>query len=337
MSMAVIRRAERMAEKARIAIIGAGLMGHGIAQVFAAAGHPVSVHDPKPEVLAAVPARVRGIMETLGVNTALAENIALTDSLGRAVDGAALVIEAAPEKLALKQSIFAELDRLAAPGTLLASNTSVIPITDIAKLAGNRTRILGTHFWNPPHYVPLVEVIQTEKTEPRHIDWTMSLLRDVGMLPVHVRKDVVGFIGNRLQHALKREAIALVANGVCDAATLDLVVREGFGARLGVLGPLEQSDMIGLELTRDCHEVLLAHLDNTPHAHPFLREKIAKGETGMATGMGFRAWTHEEAEEVRQRFQVYMATYARRRRSRNTDTSSNARDGASQQREDNDV
>lgn len=298
----------------RIAIVGAGLMGHGIAQIFAASGHNVSIHDPSETALNAVPERVEAIMRALEIDVSLAGNIALKHSLEAVVEDAVLVIEAAPEKLAIKQGIFFELDRLTGPDVILASNTSVIPIGDIAARATNRARILGTHFWNPPHFVPLVEVIQTAETDPRHVEWTLQLMTGVGMSAVHVRKDVAGCIGNRLQHALKREAIALVADGVCDAATLDKVVREGFGARLGVLGPLEQSDMIGLQLTLDCHEVLLPHLDNTPHAHPFLREKIARGETGMAAGAGFRTWTREEADEVRQRFQDYMAGRARLRR-----------------------
>jgi len=309
----------------KITIVGAGLMGHGIAQIFAAAGFPVSIHDPNAKVLAAVPVRVEAIMQALGIDVALAANIVLNETLEEAVEGAALVIEAAPEKLELKQMIFSELDRLTGPQTILASNTSVIPITDIAAKAGNRSRILGTHFWNPPHFVPLVEVIQTAMTDPAHIVWTLDLMTEAGMSAVHVKKDVAGFIGNRLQHALKREAIALVADGVCDAATLDKVVREGFGARLGVLGPLEQSDMIGLQLTLDCHEVLLPHLDNTPHAHPFLREKIAKGETGMEAGAGFRKWTVKEADEVRKRFQDYMAASARKRRNETENTHQNAR------------
>jgi 3-hydroxybutyryl-CoA dehydrogenase len=300
--------------KQRIAIVGAGLMGHGIAQIFAAADHPVSIFDPVPEVLNAVPMRVEAIMRTLDIDLARLANISLKDSIAAVVEGAALVIEAAPEKLALKQGIFEELDRISGSGVILASNTSVIPIGDIAARATHRDRIIGTHFWNPPHFVPLVEVIQTTQTDPDHVTWTLDLMTSVGMSAVHVQKDVAGFIGNRLQHALKREAIALVAGGVCDAATLDKVVREGFGARLGVLGPLEQSDMIGLQLTLDCHEVLLPHLDNTPHAHPFLREKIAKGETGMGAGRGFRSWTEEEAAEVRRRFQDYMAGCARNRR-----------------------
>lgn len=300
--------------KDTIAVIGAGLMGHSIAYVMAAGGHPVSIYDPNVDTLRKVPEQVTGICEIFGEPRDCVSSIALHQELDQAIEGASLVIEAAPEKLAIKQEIFQTLDALTAPEVMLASNTSAIPITEIASQASRRDRIFGMHFWNPPHFVPLVEVVQTDDTDPSHIDAAMELLDDVGMSPVHVRKDIPGFIGNRLQHALKREAIALVADGVCDAATLDRVVKEGFGSRLGVLGPLEQSDMIGLQLTLDCHETLIQHLDRTPHDHPILRQKLAAGETGMASGQGFRSWTAEEAESVRTRFRDHMARQARARR-----------------------
>lgn len=302
--------------KDKIAIVGAGLMGHGIAQVFAASGHRVAVTDPSEEALSSVHDSVRRILTLLEDDPHKADNICVHGDLESALEGADVVIEAAPEKLELKQQIFRDLDARTAPHVVLASNTSAIPITDIAERARDRTRILGAHFWNPPHFVPLVEVIQTEQTGIAHVHKMMDLLEAADMSPVHVRKDIPGFIGNRLQHALKREAIALVADGVCDAATLDKVVKEGFGSRLGVLGPLEQSDMIGLQLTLDCHEVLIQHLDRTPNEHPILHRKIAAGETGMAAGKGFRAWTEQEAADVRKRFLDHMATEALERRKR---------------------
>jgi 3-hydroxybutyryl-CoA dehydrogenase len=130
---------------------------------------------------------------------------------------------------------------------------------------------------------------------------------------VHVRKDIPGFIGNRLQHALKREAIALVADGICDAETVDDVVKNGFGARLAVLGPLEQSDLVGLELTLDIQETLIQHLNRTVGPHPFLREKVAQGKLGMKTGEGFRRWTPRQADEVRQRLNRFLAAQAKAR------------------------
>jgi 3-hydroxybutyryl-CoA dehydrogenase len=298
----------------KIAVIGAGLMGHGIAQVFADAGHAVAIHDPDPAALARVPERVRAIFAALDGDPAAAGLITLSDRLDDAIKDAAFVIEAGPERAPIKREIFAALDTLAGPDVVLASNTSAIPIRDIAAKVTRRGRVLGMHFWNPPHFVPLVEVIQSEATEEKYVTRTMALLSAAGMSPVHVKRDLPGFIGNRLQHALKREAIALVADNVCDAETLDRVVTEGFGSRLGVLGPLEQSDMIGLNLTLDAHRVLIADLDRTPGPHPLLEAKVAAGETGMAVGKGFRDWTPEQAAAVRKRFQDHMANEARKRR-----------------------
>jgi 3-hydroxybutyryl-CoA dehydrogenase len=298
----------------KIAVIGAGLMGHGIAQVFADAGHAVAIYDPDQEALARVPERVRAIYSALESDPAAVDLITLHERLDDVVEGADFVIEAGPERVAIKREIFAALDSLTGPDVVLASNTSAIPIREIAAKVMKRERLLGMHFWNPPHFVPLVEVIQSEATDIKHVTRTMALLAGAVMSPVHVKRDIPGFIGNRLQHALKREAIALVADGVCDAETLDRVVTEGFGSRLGVLGPLEQSDMIGLNLTLDAHRVLIADLDRTPGPHPLLEAKVAAGETGMAVGKGFRTWTPDQAAAVRKRFQDHLASEARKRR-----------------------
>ncbi|HUN68907.1 MAG TPA: 3-hydroxyacyl-CoA dehydrogenase NAD-binding domain-containing protein [Burkholderiales bacterium] len=289
------------------AVVGAGLMGHGIAVCLAMAGRPVAVHDPEPRALESLVARVRTTLAMLEANPTAADRVRTCADLADAMRGAAFVIEAGPERLEVKQRIFEALDRLAPLDAVLASNTSAIPIGDIGARVRDRSRVVGWHFWNPPYAVRLVEVVQATETSAEVIARSMSLLHTCGMIPVHVKRDVPGFIGNRLQHALKREAIALVADGVCDAETLDLVVREGFGARLAVLGPLEQSDMIGLGLTLDIHRVLMPHLDRTPVPHPLLEAKVAAGETGMTTGKGFRAWTPAEAEAVRERFRRFVA------------------------------
>jgi 3-hydroxybutyryl-CoA dehydrogenase len=296
----------------RIGVLGGGLMGYGIAYLFAAAGHPVSIFEPAAPVRDAIPARLEAIRKLLDGDAAILPRIAIRDRLADAVIDADVVIEAVPEKLDLKQKIFAEVDALVAPDTILASNSSALRPTDIGRDLVRRDRMIGTHFWNPPHLVPLVEVIETEVTSAATVEATMRLMREVGKKPVHVRRDVPGFIGNRLQHALKREAIALLADGVADAATIDEVVKEGFGARLAVLGPLEQSDLVGLELTLDIHETLLQHLDCTKGPHPLLRQKVAEGKLGMKTGEGFRRWTEEEAEAVRTRLSRFLATLVKR-------------------------
>lgn len=300
--------------KEKIGVIGAGLMGHGIAYRFAAAGHEVGIFEPAAELRATLPKRLHAIADLLGDNPACLTNISVHDQLAFAVKDASLVVEAAPEKLALKQKLFADLESIVAPDTILASNSSAIPSTEIGRNLTHRERVAGTHFWNPPHLVPLVEVIQTEQTSDAVVARTMDMLRGVGMKPVHVRKDIPGFIGNRLQHALKREAIALVADGVCDAETIDDVVKSGFGARMAVLGPMEQSDLVGLNLTLDIHEALIQHLDRTAGPHPYLRSKVAQGKLGMKTGEGFRRWTPQQADDVRRRLSQFLADQAKARK-----------------------
>ncbi len=288
-------------------------MGHGIAQIFCANGHAVALHDPADDVLQAAPEKVREIFDLLGQNPAGVDHLSLHDNLDGAVAEAELVVEAAPENLSLKQSIFEALTEATGSDTILASNTSGIPISQIAATSSQPERIVGTHFWNPPHLVPLVEVIQGEKTDPAVVEETIQLLRSVGKTAVHAKKDIPGFIGNRLQHALKREAIALVENGVCDAETVDLVVKEGFGMRLGVMGPLENSDLVGLNLTLAIHETLLEDLDTSAGPQKLLQDKVAAGELGMAVGQGFRSWTPEEAEVQRNKMRDYLVQYARQR------------------------
>jgi 3-hydroxybutyryl-CoA dehydrogenase len=300
--------------KEKIGIIGAGLMGHGIAYRFAAAGHEVGVFEPSAELRATLPQRLRVIADLLGEDPACLDRVSVHDQLAPAVRNASLVIEAAPEKLALKQQLFADLEANVSADTILASNSSAIPSTEIGRHLKHRERVVGSHFWNPPHLVPLVEVIQTEKTSEAVITRIMDLLRGIGLKPVHVRKDIPGFIGNRLQHALKREAIALVADGVCDAETIDDVVKSGFGARMAVLGPMEQSDLVGLNLTLDIHEALIQHLNHATGPHPYLRSKVAQSKLGMKTGEGFRHWTPQQADDVRQRLSRYLADQAKARK-----------------------
>jgi 3-hydroxybutyryl-CoA dehydrogenase len=237
------------------------------------------------------------------------------------MNGADWVFEAAPEKLPLKQQIFADLEKLVAPSTVLASNSSAIPSTEIGRYLIHRERVVGTHFWNPPHLVPLVEVTQNENTASDVVRRTMELLCKAGKVPVHVRQDIPGFVGNRLQHAMKREAIALVAAGVCDAETIDIVVREGFGARTAVLGPMEQSDLVGLDLALDIAEVLYQHLDRTAGPHAFLRDKVKSGKLGMKTGEGLRKWTAQEADAVRTRLSRFLAEQAKARKKNAAHTS----------------
>ena len=295
----------------KIGVIGAGLMGHGIAYLLAAAGHSVGIYDPSEEWRGSLPARLKSARDLLDGNPALLGRISAHEQMKPAMADATFVFEAAPEKLPLKQQIFAELEGITAPTTILASNSSAIPSTEIGAKLRHRDRVIGTHFWNPPHLVPLVEVIQNDKTSEDTVRRTMALLRDAGRNPVHVKKDIPGFVGNRLQHALKREAIALVAAGVCDADTIDEVVKSGFGARMAVLGPMEQSDLVGLDLTLDIQNVLLADLDRSTEPTQFLKDKVASGKVGMRAGEGLRQWTPQSADAVRERLRRSLAEQAK--------------------------
>jgi 3-hydroxybutyryl-CoA dehydrogenase len=295
----------------RVAIIGAGLMGHGIAQVFAVAGARVVVHDPVADALDSVRARVAENLVALGQDTAAAREIAVADTLEDAAAGAELVIEATPEKLDLKQAVFERLDAAAPAEAILATNTSVMRVGEIAARVRRRDRVLGTHWWNPPYLIPLVEVIETDETGPDAVERTLALLRRVGKTPVHVKRDVPGFVGNRLQHALWREALNLVDAGVCDPETVDTVVKAGFGARLPVLGPIENADLVGLDLILDIHSYVLPRLDPPSEPAEGLRTRVARGELGMKSGMGYRRWSSEEADAVRRRLREHLVAAAK--------------------------
>lgn len=288
-----------------VAVIGAGLMGHSIALTFADAGRATRVFDPDPASRSSLRARVRQSLSDLGRSsteiTRALGRIELCDDLADAVHDAAYVTEAAPEKLELKQGLFADLERLAPADAILASNTSVMPITAIVERMTSRHRAIGTHWWNPGHLIPLVEVVRTEWTSDDTVEHTVATLRGVGKSPVRVNRDVPGFIGNRLQHALWREAINLVERGICTAADVDLVVTSGFGRRLAVLGPIANADLIGTDLTLDIHSQVLHDLEARPDPSPYLRALVDDGRLGWKSGEGFLRWTEDDKAATRER------------------------------------
>jgi 3-hydroxybutyryl-CoA dehydrogenase len=284
---------------ARIAVIGAGLMGHGLAQVFALGGHEVTIYDAVEASLKTVKDRIAANLRDLGDDPRAVQRVRPTGDLADCVRDVDYVVEAVSEDLSLKQKLFAEIESHVRADTILASNTSVIPITDIMRGLERRERALGTHWWNPPYLVPLVEVVGTEWTSPAAIDWTMTLHRDVGKTPAHVKKDVPGFIGNRLQHALWREAVALVEHGICDAETVDTVIKAAFGRRLAVLGPLENADMVGTDLTLAIHKTVLPAIESRPGPSPYLEKLVANGKLGFKSGEGFRRWTPAQQQALR--------------------------------------
>ncbi|MGD0915090.1 MAG: 3-hydroxyacyl-CoA dehydrogenase NAD-binding domain-containing protein [Thermodesulfobacteriota bacterium] len=303
-----------MPNSENIAVIGAGLMGHGIAQIFASQGHQVALLDVSEGVLAEAIENIRTNLTLMAQNgigrpeeiEPTIKRIKVTRELEEAATDIQFVIEAVSEDLDLKQKLFQELDSICSSDCILATNTSVISITEIAARASKKDRILGTHFWNPPYLIPLVEVIKGQETSPQVVDLTVDLLRSVGKHPVKVKKDVPGFVGNRLQHALWREAISIIDKGIADPETVDEVIKKGFGIRLPVLGPIENADMVGLDLTMAIHDYILKHLESSPEPAPLLKEKVKKGELGFKTGQGFRRWSMEEVQRSRKKLLEYL-------------------------------
>jgi 3-hydroxybutyryl-CoA dehydrogenase len=293
-----------------VGIIGAGTMGHGIAQCFAVKGWQVRLFDVNREVLGTAPARIRSNLE-LFVEVGLAQpeavaaalqNVALSADLPSAVQGPSLIIETVSEQLDLKRRLFTELETLVHPETILCTNTSALSIASISRGLKHPERVLGTHFWNPPHILPCVEVIKSETTSDRVFEEVVSLLADLGKEPVRVLRDVPGFIGNRMQHALQREAMNLVDQGIAAPEEVDRVVKFGFGLRLALMGPLERSDWGGLDITYQVQKYLLPYLCNDTKPLTLLAQKVSAGELGVKTGQGWFDWPKEKkAQAIKER------------------------------------
>ncbi len=289
-----------------VGVLGAGLMGHGIAQEFARRNYRVRLFDTDAKVLEAAPERIRKNLQTFKemdlVGTEEIErclgNLHLCSSLSEMGDGAQLVIEAVSEKLDLKKSIFLDLERLTSPRAILCSNTSGIQIGKICAPMKSKERVLGTHFWNPPHVLPCVEVIKTPDTDPQVFETVVEVMKRIGKEPIRVLKDVPGFVGNRMQHALWREAISLVEKGIAEPEEVDRVVKYGFGLRLAFIGPLETADLAGLDLTYAVQEYLFKELDNSPAPSPFLTKQLSEKNLGVKSGKGFYSWTPEKVQKL---------------------------------------
>jgi len=289
-----------------IGVIGAGLMGHGIAQVFALKGYKVKLFDNDSKVLESAPEKIRNNLQTL-LEMRLVESRELEDCLNRLLlchtltemcEGVELIIEAVSENLDLKRAIFLDLERLTPPQTILCSNTSGISIGLISEKLQFKERVVGTHFWNPPHIVPCVEVIKSQFAADEVFHTVIELMERVGKEPVQVLKDVPGFLGNRLQHALWREAISLVEKGIADPEDIDRVVKYGFGLRLPFVGPLETADLAGLDLVYDIHQYLFPDLENRSTPSPLLKTLVDQKTTGVRAKKGFYHWTDESIKQI---------------------------------------
>ena len=289
------------------AVIGTGMMGPGIALTLALGGVRTIILSRTEEGgargLETARAQAR-LLHDHGVSAdgaALSAVDALTSSSDfdetiRRVD---LVVESAPENMEFKQDLFARLDSLAKPDAILTSNTSGLSITAIASKCSRPERVLTTHFWNPPHLMPLVEVVMGEKSTESNALAMRDLLLRRGKVPVVVRKDRPGQLGNRLQMAMVREAVNIVAEGIASAEDVDIAAKTGFGLRLPVYGIFEHQDMVGLDLGSAVLDYVSRDLSNEKGLPPLVREKLASGEIGVKAGKGYYDWSVRDADAVR--------------------------------------
>jgi 3-hydroxyacyl-CoA dehydrogenase len=284
-----------------VAVLGAGTMAPGIAAAFAAAGHPTVVWARRAEQSEAAVARAGELGRFLAANgLARAEAFAPVtpaDALGR-IARAGVVVEAIAEQLDAKRELLALVDELVAPGALIATNTSGLKVSDLGEGLPGAARLVAMHFWNPAHLMPLVEVGGGERTDPASVDRAVELARAIGKQPVRVEREVLGFLGTRLQQAVVREAIALLDAGVASAEDIDLAVRTSFGIRFPVTGPLESADISGLDVIEAIHRYLLPDLDSSSGPQAPLKEHVAAGELGVKSGRGFHDWHSRDAQEL---------------------------------------
>ncbi len=293
----------------QIAVIGAGLMGHGIAQEFASAGYTVRMHDVTDEHLETACIQIENNLNTLAENAIIQkESIAPTlrriqthTELSRVAENADFVIEAVPEDLALKQQIFEELDSICPSHTILASNTTALMPSQVGLKAERKDKILNTHYFNPPYLIPLVELIRSTDTADETVTVTFDLLTAIGKTPAMIEKEVLGFVGPRLQAALIREAFAIVEQGIASAETVDLVVRNSFGRRLSVAGPFEVFELAGWDLVLAAFEELYKDLNSSSDINPLLCQMVESGKLGVKSKAGFYSWTDDKIQALRDR------------------------------------
>ncbi len=300
-----------------IAVIGAGLMGNAISIVFAKQGdYKITLYDvaDKDDYMSPISDLLDTLIEGNVVTeadkkTALG-NIEIEKDLKTAVAKADFVIECVPEIMDLKQNLFAEIEGYTKDTTILATNTSVMGVTEIFSKCTKKDRVVGAHFWNPGHLIPLVEVVRTVDTGDDAINATMELLNKCGKKPILCNKDVPGFIANRLQHALWREAFYMVEEGIADAKTVDEACKYGPGLRWPILGPMENSDMVGIDLSYNIHNYILKHLADNHEPSKNLKEMLDQGRNGFKTdGKGWQEFTQEEMANSRNNLQKHLIEY----------------------------
>ncbi|MBX3030450.1 MAG: 3-hydroxyacyl-CoA dehydrogenase family protein [Chloroflexi bacterium] len=285
-----------------VAIMGTGTMGPGMGAVMARAGYQVALYDTSAEALERAKAGYDlawGVLDRLETPTVEGGSVRYADSVADALAGAEFVIEAVPENLELKQKVYAEYEQHVGPEVILASNTSGIPATKIAANLQHPERVVVMHWSNPPHLIPMIEVVPGEQTSKATVDDTIAVIEDVGYYPCLLKKEVPGFVENRVLYAIMRECLALVDEGVVDLEELDLNVKWGIGYKLAVIPPMHLLDMAGMDIYTAVASYLNPDLSNASEVSPTIRDLVAKGRLGMKTKGGLFDYTDEEVGALR--------------------------------------
>jgi 3-hydroxybutyryl-CoA dehydrogenase len=288
----------------RAAIVGAGTMGLGVAECWIAAGVAVTLVDAAPEQTRLAHARLAERVQkhaTAGLVdpevSARVASMAAADSIAGAVGDADLVFEAVFERIELKRQVYATIEAAARPTTLLASNTSSLPIDDLAAGLRHPQRFFGMHWFNPPEWTPGVELIPAQSTDPHAVSQARDFLLAIGKRPIVVGSGP-GFVANRIQMALFREALACVDEGLASPEAVDEVVRSCFGFRLPFFGPFQIADMAGLDVYRDVFGILERGLGARFEAPASFVARVEQGQYGTKTGGGFFQYTPQEREQL---------------------------------------
>ncbi len=304
----------------KISVIGPGMMGHAIAEEFAAAGYQVILCGRSEERLKQALEKIERSLYELAQWEVISEDtvqpaldrLQITTDLTEAGSNADLIVEAIAEVLEVKEKLFAELDTICPDRTIFASNTSSLLPTTLAASTRRPDRFLIAHYFNPPYLMPLVEIVRGEKTSDAAIDAVYNLMKAMGKSPIICRKEALGFIVNRLQLVLWREAFNIVQRGIASPQDVDLAVKKSFGRRLGMVGPFELYEYIdGYDLTLQCEKYILPDMDTSNESYPLLLEKVEKNELGAKTGKGFYDWTPEFTEAWRKKVLTGLVTYAK--------------------------
>jgi 3-hydroxybutyryl-CoA dehydrogenase/5-formyl-3-hydroxy-2-methylpyridine 4-carboxylate dehydrogenase len=285
----------------RAAVIGTGTMGPGMGAVLARAGIAVAMYDVSEEALDRSKAGVglaEGVLDQLDTPQVDGGSVRYTADLADALQDVDFVFEAVPEKLEIKHEVFRDLERHVGVDTILASNTSGIPITKIAEECEHPERVVGTHWSNPPHLIPMIEVIPGERTNEETVDAAVALVERIGYEAV-VEREVPGFVENRILYAIMREAVDLVDRGIIDADGMDRCVRWGIGYKLAVIGPMELLDMAGLDIYQAVGSYLNQDLCNSTEVSNTITDRTAEGKLGMKTGGGLYEYTPERVDQLR--------------------------------------